>query len=533
MKYREKVSRGGYNRLFLLAIILGTILLRVNGIGFGLPDYTQTDEHLFIEPVVRMIDSGSLNPGWFGHPGSSLMYTLTIPIYIYYAYSPSYTQLPEDITLHSLYESDPTQIFLIARILLLIISITTVYLTYLIGKRLFNENIGLMACIILAISPMHIENTRYVRTDITATMLTLLSIMLLIESITRKEKRFLIASCIIGGISISTKYTSGIILFPILVHCLANDMGLLKKRYEKKILIPSLLALIFGFTATAPYVLIDYERSFTDILHENRTKHLGHERLEGISNYVWYLIHPLREGIGGLFFEIFTVLGMIKILKEKKYPELVLLVFPIMYLIGIGSMNLRWARWTIPILPFEALLASLGIHSTYRLMDRRIKQRRRKKILQAIFLSLIILAAYPIIIQDIDNGNILGNKDTRIIARAWIEEYIPTNSKIAYGQCAPKLHVKPNKKFDLIHLRYKDVLSHNLTEYERWDAEYIIIPKGDSNICKSHYDRYYNEKDKYKEKIIQIQEIESKTKLLKRIENNKNPGPIIEIRRFE
>ena len=77
------------------------------------------------------------------------------------------------------------------------------------------------------------------------------------------------------------------------------------------------------------------------------------------------------------------------------------------------------------------------------------------------------------------------------------------------------------------------MLSHNLTEYERWDAEYIIIPKGDSNICKSHYDRYYNEKDKYKEKIIQIQEIESKTKLLKRIENNKNPGPIIEIRRFE
>ena len=48
-------------------------VLRLRGITWGLPYLYDPDEHFFVDPAVRIVTTGDLNPHWFGHPGSTVI----------------------------------------------------------------------------------------------------------------------------------------------------------------------------------------------------------------------------------------------------------------------------------------------------------------------------------------------------------------------------------------------------------------------------------------------------------------------------
>src|SRR5690242_17232453 len=41
-----------------------------------LADAVHKDEQFFVQPAVRMVAQGSLDPQWFGHPGSTTIYPI-------------------------------------------------------------------------------------------------------------------------------------------------------------------------------------------------------------------------------------------------------------------------------------------------------------------------------------------------------------------------------------------------------------------------------------------------------------------------
>ena len=64
-------------------IALGLILLvalawRLNNIGFGLPSMYDPDEPIFMIKALHLLADGTLNPGWFGHPGSTTIYLVAL-----------------------------------------------------------------------------------------------------------------------------------------------------------------------------------------------------------------------------------------------------------------------------------------------------------------------------------------------------------------------------------------------------------------------------------------------------------------------
>src|SRR6185369_14130759 len=62
----------------LLVILACALALRLYGIGFGLPALLDPDEPLFIISALKLLGQHTLNPGWFGHPGTTTIYSLAI-----------------------------------------------------------------------------------------------------------------------------------------------------------------------------------------------------------------------------------------------------------------------------------------------------------------------------------------------------------------------------------------------------------------------------------------------------------------------
>src|SRR3954471_20328927 len=61
-------------RVALALILLAALVLRLSAVRFGLPSLYDPDEPMFMLVALKLLTSGSLNPGWFGHPGSTTIY---------------------------------------------------------------------------------------------------------------------------------------------------------------------------------------------------------------------------------------------------------------------------------------------------------------------------------------------------------------------------------------------------------------------------------------------------------------------------
>ena len=65
-------------RWLLAGLLLAALLMRLHGIGFGLPALNDPDELMFELGAIRMMRTPSLDPGWFGHPATTTMELLTL-----------------------------------------------------------------------------------------------------------------------------------------------------------------------------------------------------------------------------------------------------------------------------------------------------------------------------------------------------------------------------------------------------------------------------------------------------------------------
>ena len=86
-------------------------------------------------------------------------------------------------------------------------------------------------------------------------------------------------------------------------------------------------------------------------------------------------------------------MGLFELLRHKSYKNFILLlVFPIVYFLAIGFGLLRWQRWMIPVLPFEAIFFGVGVYALFRLCTRnRTLLSHRNKL--AVLLAFAVIAA--------------------------------------------------------------------------------------------------------------------------------------------
>ena len=351
-------------RLIPWIVFLVALLIRLPGIGWGLkndlrnqslhPD--ETDIFLYsqrIEPAHL-----KFTPGFYSY-GTLYLTELKVAS----DFVTTYTGAPKDKDEDS-YWAWVARCELAGRILTAIAGAATATLAYLTALRAFGFMAGGFAGIVVATAPGHIIHSRFQTVDITAAMLACLALYFALRLLPKPDEDELaprnatILTALSGaaaGLSGGTKYTG--------VLAILSTVAALWLTDRKKLIPIALLSAVAAFLISTPGAIFEQKAFIDQFLFEMNHSSSGHGLVfEGTSNGFLFHLGNLSIGIGLL--TILVALGGIAYgLRNKEPLFIVLLAFVIPYYIVIGRGEVKFYRYTLP------LVAPLAIGAGYALSE--------------------------------------------------------------------------------------------------------------------------------------------------------------------
>jgi 4-amino-4-deoxy-L-arabinose transferase-like glycosyltransferase len=527
-------------RFLLVIILLVGLLLRLYGINFGLPYLYDIDERVyFVDKVIGMLATGDLNPHWFGHPGTTTMYMLCVLYTIIFLGGLGLGIFADVDDFKTLYYQDPAVLYLSGRMLMAIFGVATILLTYIIARRLFNRPTGLLAATFLALSPLHVYFSKFIRTDIQMTFFLLVAFWFCLEIVERQTWSSYVLAGFFTGLATVTKYPALIISLMIMTaHILS-----IGQRHTTK-LFGSVIVGLLGAFIGSPFLFLDAKTVLSDIFVQNRPRHLSATGEGLIQNLVWYVSDPLVDSLS-LIGLILSAVGVVICLTSGQKNKWLLISFPVFFLFFIASLNLRWERWIIPMIPFLCILAAHTLHWTTTWIGNRWSSRASLGVGCIVLLGIVV----PLFQADILQGRELSGTDTRTLARAWMLEHVPVGSRVlveAYMPEFPKdwytfYWITAGGQMELVNTKKvrTAVLRPHADRHigKLKNVKSIRSEKIEYMILSGWYDRYVSEQNNYTDYAEIVDTYEMLMNMgVKIYEENrvrgKNSGPTIRIYRF-
>ena len=157
----------------LVAILAGALALRLVGLRFGLP-YVYNPDEVAIMSRALAFAKGDLNPHNFLYP--------TFYFYVLFAWE-GVTALAAVATravssfgaFQREFFFDPTRVYVAGRLLTALLGTATVAATWAWVRRLAGPVAALTAALIVAIAPLHVRDSHYVKHDVPVTLLIVLA----------------------------------------------------------------------------------------------------------------------------------------------------------------------------------------------------------------------------------------------------------------------------------------------------------------------------------------------------------------------
>lgn len=413
-------------RLAALTLILLIALgFRLHNIGFGLPSLYDPDEPIFMIKALELLTNGTLNPKWFGHPGTTTIYLLALI----------------DISVaggglvagswHSAAEfakaafADPGLLFIPARTAMAIIGVLNVWLTYLVGRRLYGTVAGLIGATLLAVNGFHIAWSQVVRTDIHASLFMLASLLFAIRIAEHGKTKDYVLAGLFVGFAVATKWPSVTIFIAIMGAAVSRSLASPKtiKRQAGALALAGLFA-ILGLFIASPYVFLDWPAVLANLSNEARPHHLGHTGYGFLANGWWYMWHPVRESVGtpGL---IFIFAGLVLSATRSAVSRWVLLPAAVAFFAMISAQHLIWSRWVLPLLPMLMIFAAAAIVALAEAIAARARWARPALAVAAVAALAVVPSVAGAFAAAAERST-----DTRQQAARWATGHIPPGSTV-------------------------------------------------------------------------------------------------------
>ncbi len=458
MKTTARVKSFVKQNKILLVIILLALLLRFVGL---MPNTINADES-YVQThswdlVLNLIKHGDPNPHTFKY-GSLMFYFQAIaafPILIttYFleilntSLSSSFTAKALDFGLFydEAIRKYSQELVSVGRAETAFFGVITVVVLYLLAKKLFNKNIGLLSAFFLAITPLHVRDSHYITTDILSILAVLIALLSLVYMMDTKSWKWFILSGITLGISATIRY------YPIafLAYPFALLFSFTKNREWFYKVFVSVSFVIFGIFIGMPYLFLD--PNGPTLMMQDLQKYALPWYNTSISNYIFSLISSLSSGgktpmpeismlytapssfrpvhASWIFFNSFGIIPTIAsliaipILAFKSFKKfLLLIIIPLFNFIYISSfIPASYERLTIPTLPFLAIFAAYFINFIYKITNKKI-----------VFFGLLFLTAMLPLYKSTAASFACGQKSIQIQSAEWVGENISSGAKIGY-----------------------------------------------------------------------------------------------------
>lgn len=418
----------------LALILLLAIGWRLNNIGFGLPSMWDPDEPIFMIIPLRMLTEGSLDPGWFGHPGSTVIYLIALIDSAVAGLGIASGRYPDAPAFaHAAFEN-PAILFIPARVAMALIGAGTVWLTYFIGKRVQGTAAGLLAALLLAINGLHIAWSQVVRTDIPASLFMLACILFSMRANERGQLKDYLLAGAFAGLATATKWPAATVFLAIAGAAASRGFA----RRDENYLLAAAAAFLASMFVASPFIFIDWQTVLANVRGEASQFHLGHTGDGFLTNLQFYL----RQVVGsmGWIGLVAVVVGVILLARSSRPARWILIPPTAAFLGMICVQHLIWSRWMLPILPMFCIFAAAA--------PARLAQAARR-IVPALkpplaFGLLAGLLAAPSLAGAAGEAWERAN-DTRGQAAKWATAHIPAGSTVLLEHLELSLRHRPWK----------------------------------------------------------------------------------------
>jgi len=390
-------------------LLAGAFVLRVWGASHGLPYAYNADENAHFVPKAIGFFGHSWNPDYFVNP-PAFTYLLHLVFAVWYGGRAGVSRT---------FATDPTSVFLLARVIAALLGAGGVGLLYAAGARLFDRRVGLLAAGLLAVGFLPVFYSHLALNDVP----TLVGVCLALIGIGGIVRRGATADYVLAGVGLglgcATKYTAGIVLLPLVAAAFARGRPPLGR------LALSGAVALGTFIVANPYALLDFS-GFVDGLNHQSTAadevggKLGLTQRSG----VWYYLWTLTWGLGWVP-ALAAAAGAVVLAWQRPRLFWVLVPAPVLFLLFMGTQGRYFGRWLLPVFPIVCLVAA---YAAMRAVD---VLAARRAVLRPTLTALAVAAlCVQGLLFSVHGDLVLSRDDTRNVARAWLIDHAPAGSKI-------------------------------------------------------------------------------------------------------
>ena len=445
-------------------------------------------------------DRSPLNPHWFPL-GSILIYVMV--------FVRSVVELFTDI--------GGLDMRFAGRTLSALADVGSVLMVFVLGRRLYGRNVGLMAAGLTALAVIHVQHSHFYRPETFTVLLTLSSIWATLRMV---ERRKLLDSVLLGvilGLALAPKVNVLPLLAPLALGYGYRILDEAEGRWDE--ITPEILQRVAGhailgavvalvvFFITTPYAFIDIGAFVSDVMLQTKmARNAGFfpftvQYVDTPAFFyqiqqttVWGLGIPL--GVVAWLSIPFTVILLIADRRHFR-ADLILLAWVIPSLLFLESFEVRFLRYLFPLMPVMILLASRMMlwnldragQPVSRMMDSGreffvgLKERAIVPLaavdvaLMAVIIGLPIVVIGSTLFYSLAFQRVYANEHPATDAARWVLSDVPRGSRIVldnhWDEYLPGLYDFQTWQFPL----YEHDNSNKMRELSRQLAgsDYLIF----------------------------------------------------------
>jgi hypothetical protein len=475
-----KAKTPAAEKILVLLLILLALGVRLGGISFGLPYVYHVDEARFADISLKYL-RGDPNPHFF-HVPSLYSYLVAATWEGAYAVGKILGRFRTREDLLGRIDGDPSLLYLLGRLLTVLMSVLTVYVMFVLGKRMYGVRAGALAALFLIFSLEFNRASHYMNPDGPMILFLVLSFLFVWNVYERGRTRDYVLAGLFAGLAFSTKYGGHVLFIPLLMaHAFRGYDA--KKPALRILFSPPLisagLAFVLAFLAGTPYAALDFPTFWSDFRwqagHLYEFGHYG--SAASVSVPLFYLRYGFLENLGAVV-QFLALGGLILGFLRHRRREMILFAVPLFLQVTVSGWKAYATRYMLPAAPFFILVAAFFLDG---LLARRpfagspsgaggagaAPGRRARAWLSA---GLVAFAVLPSAVRTVKFDLNLRRPDTRTVAKGWIEANLPPKTRIAMEEYGPP--VSP----EVYNVYFQKSLGEiNLEWLSRRRVEYAVI----------------------------------------------------------
>jgi Dolichyl-phosphate-mannose-protein mannosyltransferase len=373
----------------LLAILVLASSLRVVALSWDLRQAPERDEAVFVGSVVEMIRHHDLEQRFYEYPG--LLFQVLRAALVW-------------LSTESL---GTARAYLVARGVVAAFGVLSVALTYLLGARLVSPRAGLVAALVLAVSPVEVTTAHMVRPDVVLEAFALLTLLSLRAA--RREPGSDAVSGLALGAAGAVKFTGAALIPSVILH-----RWLEPGRRFRGIVVAGVVS-VAVFVAATPDLFLHpaaFLKGFGLQWGYHYPRAPGRPVTE--ASLPFYL-GTFWDGLGPAACA-FAAVGLWEArLRWRAWAPL--LVFPPTLLLLLLSSDVHWSRLVIPAFGAVSVIAGLGF-------ERVALRAPRVAWTVALAGCLLPLSSSLLFLR------LASQPGTRDRALDWIAEHVPPGGQV-------------------------------------------------------------------------------------------------------